>query len=723
MHELAPIIHDLAVILGVAGFVTLLFQKIHQPVVLGYLVAGMIVGPYTPPHAFVTDVPNIKVIAELGVIFLMFSLGLEFSFHKLTRVGFSASVTGIFEVVLMMILGLVTGQILGWSYYESLFLGAALSISSTTIIIKALEELSLTTRRFADVIFGILVVEDLLAILILVALSTVIATKNIFSFAMLWATAKLVTVVTAWFLVGFFIVPNLFRNIARYANSEILTIVSIALCLMLVVTAAHFHYSTALGAFIMGSILAETPQMPRIKELIRPIRDIFAAVFFVSVGMLIDPKMILAHASIVLFISAITISGKIVASGIGAFITGQSFTNSLRIGFSMAQIGEFSFIIVGLGITLGVIDDKLYAIVVAVSAITTFTTPYLIRFSSYMSQQYESYVSAKTRYLLENYSAWVYRTLASTQSQKAYRRATTRFIINGVIVAIIFTLIEYFVYPSLRKFNFSWEIINISGCVVSLIIASPFIWAMLFAFKINTDLNKSINAFFILGISWLLTIAEINFLSTRYCHTWSIVILTLVLAIVVILLFFRHLEKTYNWFESRLVSNLSLASKQETKFQQLAPWDTHLVHLNVTSDSPLIAQSLADIQFRNQFGVNVVALQRGSKIFFAPRGDLELMPDDRLVVLGTDEQVEKIRCIVEKPIADQDIDILENVTLKSIFVDETHPSLGQTIRDSKIREQSNGIVVGLERKGIHIMNPDPTTTVLENGDLLLILMK
>lgn len=387
MNELAPIIRDLAIILGMAGVVTLLFQKIKQPVVLGYLVAGIIIGPYTPPYLLISDVPNVKVLAELGVIFLMFSLGLEFSFHKLARVGFSAITTGIFEVLCMIIIGYFLGKILNWSDYESLFLGAALSISSTTIIIKSLQELNFTTRRFAHLVIGILIVEDLLAILLLVALSTLIITKHIFSISMLYATIKLIAVVASWFIVGFILVPKSFRTIARYTNSEILTIVSTALCLMLVVFAAYFHYSTALGAFIMGSILAETPQISRIRELIYPIRDIFAAVFFVSIGMLINPEMIIKHWPTVLLISLVTIIGKIFTSAIGAYLSGQSMRNSVRVGFSMAQIGEFSFIIIGLGMVMHVIDDELYAIIVAVSIVTTFTTPYFIRFADYLSRK------------------------------------------------------------------------------------------------------------------------------------------------------------------------------------------------------------------------------------------------------------------------------------------------------------------------------------------------
>jgi len=386
MHSLPPLIHDLAVMLVVAGIVTLLFQRIRQPIVLGYLIAGIIVGPYTPPHAFVTDIPNIKILSELGVIFLMFSLGLDFSFKKLSHVGFSATITGFFEVVLMTLLGFAVGQLIGWSFYDSLFLGAAIAISSTTIIIKAIEELGLMRKRFAELIFGVLIVEDLLAVILIAGLSTVVLTQNVLSLEMLQATGKLILVVTSWFIFGGYLIPKLLRKIMRYANEETITIVSIGLCLFLVSVAAHFQYSPALGAFIMGSILAETPLIDRIHNLIKPIRDIFAAVFFISIGMLMDPMVIIQNWPIVLLISVVTIVGKLVTTSCGTLISGQSLKTSLRIGFGMAQVGEFSFIIIGLGMSLNVVSNSLYPIIVAIAVITAFTTPYLIRFSLYITQ-------------------------------------------------------------------------------------------------------------------------------------------------------------------------------------------------------------------------------------------------------------------------------------------------------------------------------------------------
>ncbi|EKD45663.1 MAG: Na+/H+ antiporter, partial [uncultured bacterium] len=356
MNELAPLIKDLAIMLSIASIVVLLFQKIRQPVILGYIIAGVIIGPYTPPYSLVNDVIQIQTLSELGVIFLMFALGLDFSFHKLRRIGFSATVTGLIKVIMVVGLGFAVAWFVKWTFYDSLFLGVALAISSTMIIVKALEELRLKGKRFTDIVFGILIFEDLLAILMLTMLSTVVITKSFFSVNMVFATIKLILVIGSWFLSGYFIVPILFHKIIKYVSQETLTIVSIALCLSMAVIAAYFNYSSALGAFIIGSILSETPVAHRIKQLTNPLRDVFVAVFFISIGMLIDLNVILEQWPIILAISMLAIVGKVLATTMGAFLTGQGINTSVRIGFSMAPIGEFSFIIVGLGLRLDVVS-------------------------------------------------------------------------------------------------------------------------------------------------------------------------------------------------------------------------------------------------------------------------------------------------------------------------------------------------------------------------------
>jgi CPA2 family monovalent cation:H+ antiporter-2 len=380
MH-LFPLIQDLAVILGLASLVSLISQRIKQPIVLGYLVAGIIAGPFTPPFSLILDTEGVKTWAELGVIFLMFGLGLEFNFKKLAGVGLTAVVTGPFEAFFMLGLGFTIGKLAGWSSINSVFLGAILSISSTTIIIKALEELQLKKERFAQLIFGVLVVEDLVGILTLVALSTLGSQDGISGGALAGAAAKLVLVVSAWIIAGMLTVPRLINYVGRRTTDETLTILALSLCLGLVVFASHFRYSSALGAFLMGSIIGESREAHRIEALIQPIRNLFAAVFFVSIGMLLNPADILANWKMIAIVTLATIAGKVISTTLGALLTGQSLETSIQVGFGLAQIGEFSFIIAGLGLSLGVMDPALYSIAVSVSVITTFTTPYLIRMS------------------------------------------------------------------------------------------------------------------------------------------------------------------------------------------------------------------------------------------------------------------------------------------------------------------------------------------------------
>lgn len=720
MHDLAPLIKDLAIILGVASLVTLLFQKIRQPIVLGYLVAGIIIGPYTPPHSLVSDIPNIQILSELGVIFLMFSLGLEFSFHKLKRVGFSVSITGFVEVTFMLLLGLATGELIGWSFYDSLFLGAALAISSTTIIIKALEELNLKTKRFAEIVFGVLIVEDLLAILLMVGLSTIVATNNIFTSAIIWSAAKLILVVGGWFLIGYFLVSSLFRRMMQYAGEETLTVVSIALCLLLVWVADYFHYSTALGAFIMGSILAETPLVHRIEQLIQPIRNIFAAVFFVSVGMLIDPLIIWQQLPVVLLICLVTIVGKLFTTGIGAFLTGQSINNSLRIGFSMAQIGEFSFIIAGLGLALKVTSNSLYPIIVGVSAVTTFTTPYLIQFSGYLNNKVNQKLPVKIKYWLESYASWIYRQASSSNKQSAYGMAITRFVINGIISGIIFTIVESWGLPKLINILETAWLSKVLGWFVAIVLSSPFIWGMLTAFQMSEENRSQMDNRLMLYLGWLLTILEISVISIAYFDTWLITLILLSMVVLFFTTLYKHLDKSYHWFEKQLVKNLNNKPLKKKRYEELAPWDTHFIEIEVSRYSPLIGKTLSHHQLRYKFGINIVAIYRGTEIILSPRGDELIHAFDKLVILGSDEQLEHFtKKFIKNTPEIEDVDILETFAIKTFLIKENSPLIEKSIRNSNIRELTKGLILGIERRGNRLLNPD-SSTVLESGDLLFI---
>ena len=725
--ELAPLIRDLAIILGAAALFSLIFKKIKQPLVLGYLVAGLILGPHTPPSPLVMDLPNIKVWAELGIIFLMFSLGLEFSFHKLSRVGVPAGFTAIFEVISMMTVGYFVGKYLNWSNSDSLFLGAMLSISSTTIIIKALDELKLKKRRFAELIFGILIVEDLVAILILVFLSTFASGSGFSGVELALSAAKLIFVVGVWFIAGYFFIPRLVRYVAKNGNDETITILSLGLCLSLVVIAAQFHYSAALGAFIMGSILAESSESHRIEELIKPLRDIFAAVFFVSVGMLLNPYTILNNIEYILLIALITIVGKIFSTLFGALIMGQSLRTSLQVGFGLAQIGEFSFIIAGLGMSLGVISDSLYPIGVAVSLITTFTTPYLIRISEPIAIWLEGRLPSHIKALLTRYDTWHSERRADFALRRIFYHKALKWVLNGIVVTACFLIISRYVTPiySNTLQNPLWT--NLASWATSILCAAPFIWGMSVAFsekpgetKISPD-RVRLPQGVVMFLSHMMTLFWVGFLSLEFISARYIAALIATLAILLFALLYRRLEASYAWFESQFLSTFeaSATSRKAEKFQEeFAPWDAHLVRIKIHPNSPFVLKQLHETNLRSQFGLNIVAIQRGENLLIAPgRNDL-ILPQDELLVLGMDDQIEKIRPQLES--SPEDSPRKEHISgyeLKQLRVEQGSPLVNQQIKDSGMREICHGIIVGVERGSQRLLNPESDLKLI-TGDII-----
>ena len=646
MQPLAPLIKDLAVILGVASLVTLLFQKIRQPVVLGYLLSGIIVGPHVPPYDLVTDVPSLHTLSELGVIFLMFCLGLDFSFHKLKRVGTPAIISGLFEVIAVLLIGIVLGKILGWPIYDCIFLGAALSISSTTIIIKAMEELGLKNKHFAELVFGILIVEDLLAILLLAGLSIVVGTHAVLSATLADSAIKLFIVVGSWFLIGYFLIPTLIRKLVDVANQETLTIVSVALCLLLVCIAAYFGYSTALGAFIMGSILAETDLIQFIEQYMRPIRDIFAAVFFISVGMLIDPSIIIHNIWIVLLIAIITIVAKILSTATGALAAGQSLTTAVRSGFSMAQIGEFSFIIAGLGLTLQVTRPALFPIIIAVSAITTFTTPYLIMSSASLSKRLEKNLPTHLKALLNHYTILIHRYLRLKKKRAVYSQYITRLLVNSVMVAIIFSLSEKWIFPAISGWILSIYWINTLSCLIALLLASPFIWGMIFAYRAFPHRHyAAIKS--IIALGWIFTLTVITTLAITYFHTWSIILLLILIAFTLFSLLHKPLQKFYPWLEKRFLANIRTPSLQEISKDELAAWGINLRGTDIRNNYYFINKTLQELDLAQQFGIHIVALYRGPKIILTPENHEKIRLYDKLFILSSDEQIDSFSQLLQ----------------------------------------------------------------------------
>jgi CPA2 family monovalent cation:H+ antiporter-2 len=717
-----PLISDLAIILGVAGLVSLLFHRIRQPVVLGYIIAGMIVGPHTPPYSLVSDIHGIKTWAELGVIFLMFSLGLEFSFRKLATVGISAGVTSGVEVGFMLALGFFSGRILGWSSMDSIFLGAMLSISSTTIIIKALDELKLKTKKFAESVFAILIVEDLLAILILVALSTFAINRSFSGIVLLKTLFKLVLVIGSWFLAGYFVLPRFVKYIGRVGTREMLTLFSMSLCLALAVFAAYFDYSVALGAFIMGSILAESTESHKIVERMEPLRDLFAAVFFVSVGMLIDPRSLWQNLPTVLFITAITIVGKIFSTTLGSLISGQNIKSSVKVGFSLAQIGEFSFIIAGLGMTSEVTSSFIYPLGVAVSVITTFTTPYLIKSSEGIANFLERRLSPEILGALTQYSKWIQERQSDASRKKELYPLVGKWFVNGIVVSTLFLLSAEYLLPVFKE-QVSDSLWSVALCwLITVGVSAPFIWAMLSTFtQSNRTRMIGMSRTGIILLFRFVTLTWLGVVSRAFWPLKYTILLTISLELIFFAIFYRQIEKYYRWFEDRFLSTFeSHESKNPhaSEFTHLAPWDAHLVRIQVHPNSIFVSQTLQEAKLRDQYGVNIVIIQRGDQLLVAPKPNEKILPQDQLLVLGNDEQIDSIRPFIEKPQEiEQNAEHINLYEMQQIRISRRSPLVGKTIRNSGIRERFGSMVVGVERNNKRTINPDSDLTI-QTGDIL-----
>src|SRR5690242_12141248 len=440
MGHLPKLIEDLALILITGAIVTLLFRKIKQPLVLGYIIAGFLVSPHLSITPTVVDQANVKTLAEIGVIFLLFSLGLEFSFKKLVRVGGSASITALVEIVFITVAGYFLGKALGWSLMDSLFLGGMLASSSTTIILRAFDELGMKTKKFAGVVFGVLIVEDIVVILLMVLLSTVAVTRAFEGTEMLLTVLKLLFFLVLWFVAGIFLLPTFLKRVKKLMSEETLLILSLALCLGMVVLATVAGFSAELGAFVMGSIIAETTSAEKVEHLIKPVKDLFAAVFFVSIGMMIDPKAIVEYRWPVLWVILLTLFGKLSSTTLGALLSGQPLKQSVQVGMSMAQIGEFAFIVATLGLSLGVISDFLFPVAVGASAITTFTTPYFIKFSGPVYQFVERSLPRKWVNRLDNYASSAQSIQAETDWQIVVRSYAAIIATNGIVLLTLIFL-------------------------------------------------------------------------------------------------------------------------------------------------------------------------------------------------------------------------------------------------------------------------------------------
>ncbi|MEO6683661.1 MAG: cation:proton antiporter [Ginsengibacter sp.] len=733
MGHLPGLIEDLALILITAAITTLLFRRIKQPLVLGYIIAGFLLSPHLSLTPNVVDTANVKILAEIGVIFLLFSLGLEFSFKKLVRVGGAASITAFVEIIFITSAGYSLGKWMGWSVMDSLFLGGMLASSSTTIILKAFDELGVKTKQYARIVFGVLIVEDIVVILLMVLLSTVAVTKNFEGVEMLYTVAKLLFFLALWFIAGIFLIPTFLKRAKKFLDDETLLILSIGLCLGMVVIATQVGFSAELGAFIMGSILAETTKAEKIEGLLKPVKDLFGAIFFVSVGMLIDPETIIEYRWPVLWVTLLTLFGKLFSTTIGALLSGQPLKQAVQVGMSMAQIGEFAFIVATLGLTLGVISDFLFPVAVGASVITTFTTPYLIKFSPKFYMFIERNLPPRLLKGLNRYSSSTQNIQAESDWKKVMKAYINIVVTNGVILLALMLLTTNFLIPILNSNIENPVARSIVGLAVSFAIAAPFLWALMAQKPLNAaykelwlDKKYSRGPLLVIELSRsIIGILLIGFWVDRLFSGKAAILVAVPIIIIVLVLFSKKIQVFYNRIERRFLSNLNarerIAAQQleqqkiiQTPFNpqsDLSPWDAHMVDLEVNPLAEYIGKMLVELSWREKYGINIAYIKRGDKLIYAPGRNNRLLPFDRVGIIATDDQINRFKPEFD---AAEMIDVeehdIDDIILQKIVVDEHNKLKGLSIRDSRIRERTNGLVVGIERNEDRLLNPDSSTS-------------
>ena len=740
MSELPELVQDLALILVVAGFVTLLFKKLKQPLVLGYIVAGFLVSPHMSYTMSVVDKDDIQTWADIGVIFLLFSLGLDFSIKKILKMGASPIIAACTIIFCMMALGIIVGHSFGWKEMDCIFLGGMVAMSSTTIIYKAFSDMGLTQQGFASTVMSVLILEDILAIVMMVMLSTVASGNSPDGVQLLGSIMKIGFFLVLWFVVGLFAIPLFLRSVRKILNSETLLIVSLGFCCLMAVISTQVGFSAAFGAFVMGSILAETVEADKIIRLVDPVKNLFGAIFFVSVGMLVKPDVIVQYAIPILLLVITILVGQALFGTLGYLLGGQTLKNAMRCGFSMAQVGEFAFIIATLGKSLGVISEFLYPVVVAVSVITTFLTPYMIRAA-------EPCYNVLVKHLPKR---WV-RRLTHIQTNNAGESASTNnlwkvlmkkmifnTLIYGILSAAVIAIMFSAALPICRNLSIKWTGSHWIGNAVcgflTILFIAPFLRSIVMkqnhseAFKaLWTDrrinrlpLTATILARVLIALSFIFYIC--NYL-TRFKNALMIAV---AVGLLILMLLSRWLKKRSITLERLFIQNLQSrdieAQKQGKKkplfANHLIDRDIHIANLELPDDSLWAGKTLYSLKLRNRFGVHISSILRGSKHINIPNGGTILFPGDKLQAIGNDEQLTKLSKAMKAELQPTITDIEKHeMKLRSFTISKTSPFIGKTLKDSGIRDEYNCMVVGVDegQKNLTLITPSRS---LQAGDVL-----
>ena len=747
MH-LDNLISDLALILIVAGIVTLIFRKIKLPVVLGYIVAGFLISPHFSYMPTVVEVADIEVWANIGVVFLMFGLGLEFSFKKLATVGGSAVIVAMTVMLSMIFIGAGVGYMLGWAKMDCIFLGGMLSMSSTMIILKAYEEYALKERRFAQLVLSTLVIEDIAGIFMMIILSTISVSQAASGVATFKEIGLLLMYLVIWLILGIYLIPSFLNKVSKLMNDELMVIVSLAICLGMVVIADFIGFSEALGAFMAGSILAGTVRAGYIERLTKPIKDLFGAVFFVSVGMMIQPELLVKYIGPILIITVATILGQMIFSTIGILLSGQSLHTAIRGGFSMVQIGEFSFIIATLGSSLGVISDFLYPVVVCVSVITTFTTPLFIKNSASVYKFLDEKLPDKLWVFIKKNTSEDRSNKDKDEDWSKYiKKVLSRTLICSVVMYIIYWLGIQELKPLVDTYVSSEIFADLITAVVTCGVMIPFISMMHGtndALFIKLWLKQRSNKLPLLTLKTvriLIAACFVTLVLRKIYHIPFVILLLLSAAAVVLLIRSDYLKGVTINMELRFMENFSertlARQKRERGRDEKYSWlNEELLVAEFQVTDTVENKTIYDFTKSRAFRVTIIKIIRGDKYINLPTPDEVVLEGDILHMMGTSAEIDACTILLEK---DECIEYTDrdDITLKDYIYGQTFYGIApekqliccpinvsqgsefsrKSIKNSHMRDKYRGTIIGIERGNLTILNVD-IDTIIQPGDLI-----
>ena len=739
MAEIPFLVKDLALILMVAGIVTLLFKKLKQPLVLGYIVAGFLVSPHMPYTMSVIDDNDIQTWADIGVIFTLFSLGLDFSFKKIVKMGASPIISTVVIVFCMMMLGNSVGHGFGWNKMDCIFLGGMLAMSSTTIIYKAFDDMGLRQQKFAGMVMSVLILEDILAIVMMVMLSAIAGGSTPDGEQMFESVIKIVFFLILWFIVGIFAIPLFLRSVRKLINSETLLIVSLGLCCGMAVLSTKVGFSSAFGAFVMGSILAETIEAEKIIKLVEPVKNLFGAIFFVSVGMLVDPQILVDYALPILALVLTILIGQAVLGTFGFMLGGESLKSAMRCGFSMAQIGEFSFIIASLGLSLGVISKFLYPVVVAVSVITTFLTPYMIRLATPSYQVMEKHLPNKLITALNHLATNRPSTTQQSKWKALLRQMTVNTVAYSILSAAVIALMFTFVLPLMRNLLPGWRLhwyANAITGVLTVIFIAPFLRAIVMKKNHSNEwkrlwVESSINRIPLLStivVRFIIALGFIFYICNFLSRFTDALMISIGIVAVLLIIVSRRTKKRSIKMERLFIRNLRSrdieaqvkGTKRPLYEGHLLDRDIHISEFEVPEDSTWCGHTLRELNLRQRFGIDMSSIYRGSRRINIPNGDTTIFPCDKLQIIGNDEQTQKFNNALQTELVPEDLDIEKReMKLRQLVISGKSEFCGKTLGESGIRDKYDCMVVGLE-EGLESLTKISPSYTFQKGDIIWI---